>query len=77
MVNSKGEGPRDLQVDVGFSNADHGRPRNPQRGPSPLGIDHLEIIGEASKARGDEARDALPQVPWTEMIRLRDRLSHH
>ncbi len=37
----------------------------------------LEIIGEAAKALGDEARDALPQVPWTEMIRLRDRLSHH
>jgi len=37
----------------------------------------LEIIGEAAKAVDAEARASLPDVPWTEIIRLRDRLSHH
>jgi len=37
----------------------------------------LEIIGEAAKALGDETRVAIAEVPWTEVIRLRDRLSHH
>ena len=37
----------------------------------------LEIIGEAAKALGDETRRAIADVPWTEVIRLRDRLSHH
>jgi len=37
----------------------------------------LEIIGEAAKALGDETRRAIVDVPWTEVIRLRDRLSHH
>jgi len=31
----------------------------------------LEIIGEAAKALGNETRFSLPDVPWTEMIRLR------
>jgi uncharacterized protein with HEPN domain len=37
----------------------------------------LEIIGEAAKSLDDELRVAIPDVPWTEVIRLRDRLSHH
>jgi uncharacterized protein with HEPN domain len=37
----------------------------------------LEILGEAAKVLGDETRVAIPGVPWTEVIRLRDRLSHH
>jgi uncharacterized protein with HEPN domain len=37
----------------------------------------LEIIGEAAKSIDDELRAAIADVPWTEVIRLRDRLSHH
>jgi uncharacterized protein with HEPN domain len=37
----------------------------------------LEIIGEAAKSLDDELRAAIPEVPWTEVVRLRDRLSHH
>ncbi|MGH9271910.1 MAG: HepT-like ribonuclease domain-containing protein [Ilumatobacteraceae bacterium] len=37
----------------------------------------LEIIGEASKALSDEVRAAISEVPWREIIRLRDRVSHH
>ena len=37
----------------------------------------LEIIGEAAKSVDDEVRASIPDVPWTEMIRLRDRLSNH
>jgi len=31
----------------------------------------LEIIGDAAKALADVTRFSLPDVPWTEMIRLR------
>lgn len=37
----------------------------------------LEILGEAAKALDPEVRSAIPEVPWREVIRLRDRLSHH
>ncbi len=37
----------------------------------------LEIVGEAAKALSDEVRSALPGVPWSDVVRLRDRLSHH
>lgn len=37
----------------------------------------LEIIGEASKGLTEEVRSAIPGVPWSEVVRLRDRLSHH
>jgi uncharacterized protein with HEPN domain len=37
----------------------------------------LEIVGEAAKSVDDEVRASIPDVPWTEVIRLRDRLSHH
>lgn len=37
----------------------------------------LEIIGEAATALNAETRAAIADVPWTEVIRLRDRLSHH
>lgn len=37
----------------------------------------LEIIGEAAKSLTDETREQIAQVPWSQVIRLRDRLSHH
>lgn len=37
----------------------------------------LEIIGEAAKALSEDVRSATPGVPWSEVVRLRDRLSHH
>lgn len=37
----------------------------------------LEIVGEASKGLSSDTRTAIPDVPWSQVIRLRDRLSHH
>ena len=37
----------------------------------------LEIIGEAAKAVSPELREAHPDVPWSDMAKIRDRLSHH
>jgi uncharacterized protein with HEPN domain len=36
----------------------------------------LEIIGEASKQVGFETREMYPDVPWSDMARLRDVISH-
>ena len=37
----------------------------------------LEIIGEAAEAVSPELRGAHPDVPWSDMAKIRDRLSHH
>ena len=36
----------------------------------------VEVIGEAAGRLSDETRDASPQVPWSEIIALRNRLIH-
>ena len=37
----------------------------------------LEIIGEAAKSLSSETRESIVEVPWSDVIRLRDLLSHH
>jgi uncharacterized protein with HEPN domain len=37
----------------------------------------LELVGEAAKSLSADVRDSIPSVPWSQVIRLRDRLSHH
>lgn len=37
----------------------------------------VEILGEAAKHVGEDARDRYPRVPWAEAARMRDRLVHH
>lgn len=37
----------------------------------------LEIIGEASTAISSDLTDAHPEIPWSDMAKVRDRLSHH
>ena len=37
----------------------------------------LEIMGEAAKAVSVEFTAAHPEVPWSDMAKVRDRLSHH
>lgn len=37
----------------------------------------LEIFGEAAKSLSSELRDAHQEVPWSDMAKIRDRLSHH
>ena len=39
-------------------------------------IRNLEIIGEASKHLSKEIKENYPNVPWEEMYRLRNRVSH-
>lgn len=40
-------------------------------------IHRLLILGEAAKAVSQEARDLAPDLPWREMMRMRDILIHH
>jgi len=43
-----------------------------------LGLTKLvEIVGEAAKQVGEDARRRYPMVPWAEAARMRDRLVHH
>lgn len=37
----------------------------------------LEIIGESARAMSSEARSAMPEVPWADVIGLRVVLAHH
>jgi len=39
-------------------------------------IRNFEIIGEASKNLSDVIKTKYPSVPWKEMYRLRNRISH-
>jgi uncharacterized protein with HEPN domain len=39
-------------------------------------VHHLEIIGEAARHLSPEYRAARPGIPWSEIIRMRDRLVH-
>jgi len=36
----------------------------------------LEIIGEATKQLQKEVRDAHPELPWSEMAKMRDKIIH-
>ena len=36
----------------------------------------LEIIGEAARRVSQQTRDAHPEIPWTQMIGMRNRLIH-
>lgn len=36
----------------------------------------LEIIGEAAKNVPPDIRDATPQLPWSQIARMRDHLAH-
>lgn len=37
----------------------------------------LEILGESSKMVGADTRGEMEDVPWSDLARVRDRLSHH
>ena len=39
-------------------------------------IRNFEVIGEASKNLSEEIKGNNPNVPWEEMYRLRNRISH-
>lgn len=34
-------------------------------------------MGEAAKSLSADVRESIPNVPWSQVIQLRDRLSHH
>ena len=40
-------------------------------------VRNLEILGEATKLLNDSIKSRHPDIPWTHMARLRDRLIHH
>ncbi|MGD9705238.1 MAG: DUF86 domain-containing protein [Acidimicrobiia bacterium] len=37
----------------------------------------IEIFGEAAKSISSDLRNAHPEIPWSDMAKIRDRLSHH
>jgi uncharacterized protein with HEPN domain len=37
----------------------------------------LEILGEAAKAVTPAVMNAHPEIPWSDLAKVRDRLSHH
>lgn len=37
----------------------------------------LEILGEAAKAVSEPMSAAHPEIPWSDLAKVRDRLSHH
>lgn len=39
-------------------------------------IRRIEIIGEASRRVTEKTREAYPQIPWTEMVGMRNRMIH-
>ena len=39
-------------------------------------IHHVQIIGEAAAQISNESREALPQIPWSDIIAMRNRLIH-
>jgi len=39
-------------------------------------VRNFEIIGEATKGLPEEIRQKYPQIPWKEMVGMRDRLIH-
>jgi uncharacterized protein with HEPN domain len=36
----------------------------------------VEVIGEAASRVGDECRAQCPQIPWREVVAMRNRLAH-
>lgn len=40
-------------------------------------IRQIEIIGEATKNLSQNLRDKYPQIPWSDIAGMRDRLIHH
>ena len=40
-------------------------------------VSHLRIIGEACRAISDDFRHALTDIPWSEIIGMRNILFHH
>ncbi len=40
-------------------------------------VHHLQIIGEAARGLSDGFRDAHPQVPWRQIVGMRNILVHH
>jgi uncharacterized protein with HEPN domain len=40
-------------------------------------IQHLQIIGEAARALSADIREQNPEVPWSQMIGMRNVLTHN
>lgn len=40
-------------------------------------VHHLEIIGEAARVVPDDFREANPEMPWRQIVAMRDILVHH
>ena len=36
-----------------------------------------EIVGEAAKAMSTATTQSRPEIPWSDMAKVRDRISHH
>jgi uncharacterized protein with HEPN domain len=39
-------------------------------------VKDIEIIGEAAARISEEAQEAYPQIPWVDIVGMRNRLTH-
>ena len=40
-------------------------------------VRNIEVIGEAAKNLSNELRDSNPEVSWSQIMRMRDKIVHH
>ncbi len=40
-------------------------------------VRNIEVIGEAVKNLSDELKDANPEIAWSQIARMRDKIAHH
>lgn len=40
-------------------------------------VRNIEIIGEASKSLSSELKEENPNIPWRDIMRMRDKIVHH
>jgi uncharacterized protein with HEPN domain len=40
-------------------------------------VHHLQVIGEAARSLGPDLIEALPEIPWSDIIGMRNVLVHH
>lgn len=40
-------------------------------------VRNIEVVGEAVKNLSPEIKDAYPQIAWSQIARMRDKIAHH
>jgi uncharacterized protein with HEPN domain len=40
-------------------------------------VRNIEVVGEAVRNLSQEVKDAYPQIAWSQIARMRDKIAHH